>query len=547
MPIKSNLSPQPLRQQSATIDWFNFLLNIDCGAIACRNETDEPTAITTTSIQECRVIEGEIVSHTLNKEVLAKRLTFSVGLALAGNLSVSTGILPWLSLAAHGQAVLLETNPAPAAPTFDIPTAVAPPAAPEPVEEPYVAAPEPYVAPAAPYTAQPEPVYESYTAEPEPYVAPPEPYVEAVPPTIAPPAFEPPAAPITASGSPSGGCAALLDPTIASGDGCGPALQEFAPSPAIASPFTPAPLANSDFDGASPLPAEPLVSGSDYAPARQVRPTIATGIPPARRLTRFTSPVQPEPVQATASVIPQPPVSYRAAAPRNTAAVVPPPIDHSALASVRDFTVVQPRRYALKPLDRNPLPWITGDRPMLFPLPVPVAVSSAFGWRQHPIFKNWHIHSGIDFAAEQGTPVLAAYDGQVKLADYIGGYGLSVLLSHQQGEQQTRYAHLSEIYVQPCQTVAQGDVIGAVGSTGNSTGPHLHFETLVKTESGLVVTDPTETVRESLIAALERQNAKTKSTVAIATVRQQQALSATFPDVSRYQANSILSRPYFSE
>jgi murein DD-endopeptidase MepM/ murein hydrolase activator NlpD len=88
-----------------------------------------------------------------------------------------------------------------------------------------------------------------------------------------------------------------------------------------------------------------------------------------------------------------------------------------------------------------------------------------------------------------GTPVLAAYDGRVAIADFLGGYGLSVTLEHNNGTQQTLYAHLSEIFVRPGDQVKQGAVVGRVGSTGNSTGPHLHFEFRQRNSEGGVVMD----------------------------------------------------------
>lgn len=117
-----------------------------------------------------------------------------------------------------------------------------------------------------------------------------------------------------------------------------------------------------------------------------------------------------------------------------------------------------------------------GDRAILYPLAKTGRISSLFGWRTHPIFGNRRFHSGTDIAAPQGTPVLAAYSGRVATASYLRGYGLTVILRHADDTQESRYAHLSEIFVRPGDWVAQGTEIGSVGSTGNSTGPHLHFE-----------------------------------------------------------------------
>ena len=126
---------------------------------------------------------------------------------------------------------------------------------------------------------------------------------------------------------------------------------------------------------------------------------------------------------------------------------------------------------------------------LLFPLALPAAISSAFGWRTHPITARQTMHSGTDLAAPLGTPVLAAYPGQVAQADWVGGYGLMITLRHLEGRQESRYAHLSEVYVTPGEWVEQGAVIGRVGNTGFSTGPHLHFEWRHFTEDGWVAVD----------------------------------------------------------
>lgn len=131
-----------------------------------------------------------------------------------------------------------------------------------------------------------------------------------------------------------------------------------------------------------------------------------------------------------------------------------------------------------------------GDRQLLFPLSIPAPISSVFGWRQHPIFGDQRFHSGTDLAADQGTPIVATLTGRVSIADFLGGYGLTAVLDHADGKHQTLYGHMSEIFVQPGQIVKQGEVIGRVGSTGNSTGPHLHFELRELTAQGWVAIDP---------------------------------------------------------
>jgi murein DD-endopeptidase MepM/ murein hydrolase activator NlpD len=104
-------------------------------------------------------------------------------------------------------------------------------------------------------------------------------------------------------------------------------------------------------------------------------------------------------------------------------------------------------------------------------------ITSTFGMREHPIMGYSAMHTGVDFAAPMGTPVLAAGAGTVTLADVKGGYGLFVKLEHA-GQVGTGYAHLSRLGpgIRQGATVRQGQVIGFVGSTGTSTGPHLHYE-----------------------------------------------------------------------
>lgn len=127
---------------------------------------------------------------------------------------------------------------------------------------------------------------------------------------------------------------------------------------------------------------------------------------------------------------------------------------------------------------------------MVFPLAIPAAITSHFGWRTHPIYGNRRFHFGIDFGAPSGTPILAAMPGRVTTSNYLDGYGLTVILENQELEQRTLYAHMSGIAVRPGTWIEQGDIIGWVGSTGNSTGPHLHFEVHQRQGSEWVAVDP---------------------------------------------------------
>lgn len=110
--------------------------------------------------------------------------------------------------------------------------------------------------------------------------------------------------------------------------------------------------------------------------------------------------------------------------------------------------------------------------------PVAGRVSSGFGYRIHPIFHVRKMHTGVDIGAGSGTSIKAADSGTVVQAGWRGGYGKTVVIAHGNGLA-TLYAHQSAILVGVGETVNQGDVIGRVGSTGYSTGPHLHFEVRV--------------------------------------------------------------------
>ena len=102
-------------------------------------------------------------------------------------------------------------------------------------------------------------------------------------------------------------------------------------------------------------------------------------------------------------------------------------------------------------------------------------ISSGFSMRFHPILQKWRAHLGTDFAAPTGTPARTVGDGVVSFAGVQGGYGNVVFIKHRNGHE-TVYAHLSKINVRVGQSIGQGQTIGLVGSTGWSTGPHLHFE-----------------------------------------------------------------------
>lgn len=128
---------------------------------------------------------------------------------------------------------------------------------------------------------------------------------------------------------------------------------------------------------------------------------------------------------------------------------------------------------------------IPGTSAVSIPSRVPLEgfrFTSSFGMRNHPVLGGRRAHKGIDLAAPTGTPIYATADGEVSKAEWFSGYGLYVSLEHG-GELQTRYGHMSRLNVAAGQTVRKGDLIGYVGSTGRSTGPHLHYEVRVAGEA----------------------------------------------------------------
>jgi murein DD-endopeptidase MepM/ murein hydrolase activator NlpD len=131
----------------------------------------------------------------------------------------------------------------------------------------------------------------------------------------------------------------------------------------------------------------------------------------------------------------------------------------------------------------------------IYPLTNPAPITSRFGWRTHPLTGNRRFHSGLDIGAPSGSPVVATGAGTVISAGWNGGYGKAVIIQHSD-TQQTLYGHLSEVSVQAGQTIAQGTVIGLVGSTGNSTGPHLHFESRMPNIAGVwSAVDPSQEIQ----------------------------------------------------
>ncbi|MDY7022745.1 MAG: M23 family metallopeptidase [Cyanobacteriota bacterium] len=126
-----------------------------------------------------------------------------------------------------------------------------------------------------------------------------------------------------------------------------------------------------------------------------------------------------------------------------------------------------------------------------YPLPRKTSVQMGYGWQLHPTAGRVVFHSGVDLAAQIGTPVLSVGEGVVAFAGGRRGYGNLVVVNHQSGKQ-TRYAHLSEINVRVGQKIPSGEILGKVGRSGkpDSNEPHLHFEIRYNSELGWVAENP---------------------------------------------------------
>ncbi len=327
------------------------------------------------------------------------------------------------------------------------------------------------------------------------FIDPPEPAWEPAP--AVPPLPEPIALPETPVADPSPApTAPAVSPQI---------MPQLADTPSISSPTENAyidPAADAPSETAStPATNQTVLSGSvsgcqaslnidPVLAATLCGPAVQTAQRPAIPTHQHTPVTSAKTYSTYSYQQPQQPASrWTAYSPSSIPKTAPTPWVTGAPVSLSPLAKASPSLKLLS-ASPNPLKWLIPNRQqMIFPLPMPASITSAFGWRIHPISGKTSFHAGTDLAAPTGTPVLAAFPGQVETAGFMGGYGLAILLQHQEGNLATRYAHLSKIYVQPGQWVSQGTIIGLVGSTGNSTGPHLHFETLKQKNNGLVAFD----------------------------------------------------------
>ena len=118
-------------------------------------------------------------------------------------------------------------------------------------------------------------------------------------------------------------------------------------------------------------------------------------------------------------------------------------------------------------------------------------VTSPFGWRVHPISGEWKFHAGVDLGFEYGAGIVALFDGDVIISTNLDdGYGNQILLYHPHLDAYTRYAHCAQLFVGVGDHVRVGEIIATVGSTGYSTGPHLHLEYIPRVGDQYIYTDP---------------------------------------------------------
>jgi murein DD-endopeptidase MepM/ murein hydrolase activator NlpD len=164
---------------------------------------------------------------------------------------------------------------------------------------------------------------------------------------------------------------------------------------------------------------------------------------------------------------------------------VPFKIDPNAGPFEATLNALQPRIAAVMRLRG-----LAEQLPLAKPMAGEADFSSNFGYRVDPFTRGPAMHTGVDFRAETGSPIRATAPGKVIAAEYSGGYGNMVEIEHANGIT-TRYAHMSAILASVGQSVTTGTVIGRVGSTGRSTGPHLHYETRIDDEP----VDPTRFLR----------------------------------------------------
>ena len=155
---------------------------------------------------------------------------------------------------------------------------------------------------------------------------------------------------------------------------------------------------------------------------------------------------------------------------------IAPAMEHSV--SLRRQVTFQRRSYEEALSSLRTKGELLAQTPTISPVYSGYTITSRFGLRRDPFTGRRAHHNGLDFRAVPGTPIHATADGTVTFVGYNGDFGLCVELKHRDGIE-TAYAHLKNAAVKPGQKVTRGEKIGAVGSSGRSTGPHLHYEVRV--------------------------------------------------------------------
>ncbi len=238
-----------------------------------------------------------------------------------------------------------------------------------------------------------------------------------------------------------------------------------------------------------------LVSGVPQFPSSEAAVEIFVPAPRTKTIKVPTVSRLPRSFTRTVpTVVAIPSVRYgRTISPTPNATTFKTTVASEPIDAPQQINVPQPSNVPTVPS----LPNGSAHAELIYPLMNPAPTTSRFGWRTHPLTGSRRFHSGIDIGAPSGTPVVATATGTVISAGWNGGYGKAIVIQHNDS-QQTLYGHLSEISVQPGQQIAQGSVIGLVGSTGNSTGPHLHFEARSPGANGWVAVDPTQDVQYAI-------------------------------------------------
>ena len=241
------------------------------------------------------------------------------------------------------------------------------------------------------------------------------------------------------------------------------------------------------------------VATKSTAPQVSQRQPLTPKVMPLHGLRNtIVAPMKPV---VTVQATPIKPVATLATSAPRTGQMAVQPVAHLPQISANKSVPTVPAIPSVRPAGTaSPIAFVnTGENStqLIYPLSSPAPTTSGFGWRTHPITGSRRFHSGVDIGAPMGAPVVAAGTGIVMSSGWLGGYGKAIVIQHN-GVQQTLYGHLSEVFVQPGQRIEQGTVIGRVGSTGNSTGPHLHFETKVATTDGWVAIDPGDDIKYAL-------------------------------------------------